>query len=332
MRLCLSNTRSHDAVAPSTQKMARDPTGNHVWSRPLEALEVEYREMAAWYDSFWASYLNQTLERPLNRVLSYLEKIQANNTGESPSNQEESILNSGNLPSSQHYRRGIDISVLDLGCGTGEWLYRLHCRIHGEQVETARRTRGPYQMKFSLYGVEPSTEMLREARKKFEDMSTAEKELSSPIAVQFLQSTAEQIPVDDNSIEILVSTNSFHFFRDKQRAVQEIHRVVKANGIVVVTDWCADYWIVKLYHHIIERFRWIRFPHKYPGPLSTKELCDVFTSFSGGNHSLDTVNDSQGPSKAEGNGGFEIMEVKKYRIRFWALVFWGMQTLVLRKR
>ena len=113
-----------------------------------------------------------------------------------------------------------------------------------------------------------------------------------------------QLPLDDESQDMVVSTNAFHFFRAKERSLQEMKRVLKENGTIIITDWCNDYWLVKLYH-ILERIRWNwRFKDKYPGPLSSLMFIDHFNT-----------------------AGFCNIEHSMYRVRVFSIFFWGMQTI-----
>jgi len=231
-----------------------------------EVLQVEYKNMASCYDSFWKSYTDGTLERPLNEVLKQIDI------------QDVSRL-----------------SLLDVACGTGSFLRRLldilcnrFASIDDEDT-----------LQLQLTGIEPSKEMLEQAHKKFE-----KEEESTPTTIILKQSPAEQLPIDDESQDMVVSTNAFHFFRDKSKSLQEMKRVLKQNGTIIITDWCNDYWIVKLYH-ILERMRWNwRFKDAYPGPVSSFELIDHFKSV-----------------------GFCDIEHSMYRVRVISIFFWGMQTI-----
>ena len=235
-----------------------------------EALKIEYKDMASWYDSFWKSYTDGTLKRPLDEVLKQM------NT-----------------------RDGTKFSLLDAGCGTGSLLRRLldvvlykFASIDDRDCEDT--------LQLQLTGIEPSKEMLEQAHKKFAN----EEESTSTTTIILNQSPAEQLTLDDESQDMVVSTNAFHFFRDKERSLQEMKRVLKQNGTIIIADWCNDYWLVKLYH-LLERIRWNwRFKDKYPGPLSSSKLIDLFNT-----------------------AGFCNIEHSVYRVRVFSIFFWGMQTI-----
>ncbi|WP_051463685.1 class I SAM-dependent methyltransferase [Leptolyngbya sp. PCC 6406] len=103
--------------------------------------------------------------------------------------------------------------ILDLGCGTGTLIQRLlHLTPETEIV-----------------GLDPSAEMLSVARQKL------------PKSVELLVGSADKIPFPNESFDLVISTNAFHYFRHPSQAIQEIKRVLKPNGNLVITDWCDDY-------------------------------------------------------------------------------------------
>ena len=174
---------------------------------------------------------------------------------------------------------------MDIACGTGEFLKRL------------RDSDASPNSKTKWIGVEPCPEMLQQAQQKF-DLK------NDDAMIELHQAPAEYLPVQDHSTDVVVTTNAFHFFRDKKRALHEIKRILRKNGTLVITDWCNDYLIVKLYHWM-ERIRWNwRFEHRYPGPLKRSELYELVNS-----------------------EGFENIEVSSYAVRVFGVFFWGMQTL-----
>jgi ubiquinone/menaquinone biosynthesis C-methylase UbiE len=176
-------------------------------------------------------------------------------------------------------------TVVDVGCGTGEFLRRF-----------VLQNRNNRQSLPKLIGVEPSAAMLEKARDKFDPQHQPQ--------VIFRQAPAEDLPLPNGSVDVVCSTNAFHFFRNKERALLEMFRILKQDtGKLVITDWCNDSYLVKLYH-LLERVRWSRFRHRYPGPLASKELLDLVTA-----------------------AGFVNVSIYTYSVRFWGVVFWGMQTI-----
>jgi ubiquinone/menaquinone biosynthesis C-methylase UbiE len=121
-------------------------------------------------------------------------------------------------------------SVLDVGCGTGAVLAELH-RQH------------PHM---SLAGVDATAEMLTVARAKL------------GAAVDLRHDFAEQLPFPNGVFDLVVSANSFHYFRQPEQALAEMFRVLRPGGQVVITDWCDDYWTCRACNVWL---RWTRRSH-----------------------------------------------------------------------
>lgn len=121
--------------------------------------------------------------------------------------------------------------VLDLGCGTGSLLELIYARFP----------------KASLAGLDPSVEMLSVAREKL------------PASVDFRSGSAERIPFENDSFDVLLSTNAFHYFRRPTQAIQEMIRVLKPQGSLIITDWCHDYLICRICDLFLRRFNQAHF-------------------------------------------------------------------------
>lgn len=103
--------------------------------------------------------------------------------------------------------------VLDVGCGTGELLVRL---------------RAKYPAAF-LAGIDPVAEMLDVAKEKLsgkEDLRLA---------------YADSLPWPSGTFDVVVSCNMFHYITHPVQALQEMARVLRPGGALVLTDWCDDY-------------------------------------------------------------------------------------------
>lgn len=103
--------------------------------------------------------------------------------------------------------------VLDVGCGTGELLTRLAAKY-----PEAR-----------LAGLDPVPEMLKVAGRK----------LSAKVELRV--GWANGLPWPDDSFDIVVSCNMFHYITHPVEAVREMERVLRPGGKMVITDWCDDY-------------------------------------------------------------------------------------------
>lgn len=108
--------------------------------------------------------------------------------------------------------------VLDIGCGTGELLSRLAARYP----------------KARLSGLDPVAEMLAVARGKLSD------------DVDLRVGWANELPWPDNSFDLVVSCNMFHYITHPVSAVREMERVLRPGGRIVITDWCDDYLACRL--------------------------------------------------------------------------------------
>lgn len=110
--------------------------------------------------------------------------------------------------------------VLDLGCGTGALLERI-----------ARHTTDA-----ELVGVDLSRGMVEHARHKLKTVSEFRIE----------QVDAHDLPFDDGSFDAVVCASTFHYFTDPSAVLEEVHRVLRPEGRLVLLDWCRDYWTCRL--------------------------------------------------------------------------------------
>ena len=98
--------------------------------------------------------------------------------------------------------------VLEVGIGSG-----LNLEFYSSEVER-------------VYGVDPSLELQRMARKRL-----------GPIDVEFLSQSAEEpLPLANASIDTVVLTWTLCSIADPQRALQEMKRVLKANGRLIFVE------------------------------------------------------------------------------------------------
>jgi SAM-dependent methyltransferase len=96
--------------------------------------------------------------------------------------------------------------VLDVGAGTG------------------KLTRGLVSLGFDVVAVEPGGPMLEQLR-------TAVPEAEA------LNGSAESVPVPDVSVDAAFAGQAYHWF-DRERAVPELHRVVRpAGGLALLWNW-----------------------------------------------------------------------------------------------
>jgi ubiquinone/menaquinone biosynthesis C-methylase UbiE len=164
--------------------------------------------------------------------------------------------------------------VLDLGCGTGTLIQHL--------LEIAPEA--------EIVGLDSSAEMLNISKQKL------------PASVQLQMSSAESVPFPSNGFDILVSTSALHYFRNPDRAVQEMQRVLKPSGRLILTDWCYDYWTCRGLD------LWLRLR------LRDRAYCRTY-----GTSDLKQMLQA---------GRFEVVAIERYKIDW----LWGMMTATAVKR
>ena len=118
---------------------------------------------------------------------------------------------------------GPDSRVLDVGCGSG-W---------------ASRLLADYAFNGRVTGIDISDEMVRVAREASQNYVNVDYEVAS----------AEQLPFDDTEFTHAFSMESLYYYRNIPKALGEIHRVMKKDGLL-----CA---VVDLYWENEATHQWI---------------------------------------------------------------------------
>ncbi len=98
--------------------------------------------------------------------------------------------------------------VGDLGCGTGQ-LARFLAPFAGKVI-----------------GVDQSEEMLEQARRRLSDRDN----------VEIKQGELEALPVEDGMLDIAILSLVLHYVVDPLRALEEVHRVLRPGGRILVQD------------------------------------------------------------------------------------------------
>ena len=109
-------------------------------------------------------------------------------------------------------------NVLDVGCGTGEILNTIKNRYPA----------------VSLYGIDISEEMLKKAKEKL--LNTAELSLGD----------AECLPYENDYFDLLICSDSFHHYPNPQKAIEELYRVLKPDGHLLITDFWKPFPVRQL--------------------------------------------------------------------------------------
>jgi ubiquinone/menaquinone biosynthesis C-methylase UbiE len=113
-------------------------------------------------------------------------------------------------------------TILDVGCGTGRYLELLN----------------PNNKKF---GIDQSNEMLEIARHKIPD-------------AHFQNASAESLPFDSNSFDLVYSVRVLQHIRNQEKAINEMARVCKPSGTLIIVNY-NSWSLLNVYKHI--RMSWV---------------------------------------------------------------------------
>lgn len=106
-------------------------------------------------------------------------------------------------------------TLLDLGCGTG-WAVR----TAAEMLSGDGR----------FVGIDVSPEMIERAKANAFGMKD----------VEFYRASADKLPLEDSSFDIVICTNSFHHYPDPVKALVEARRVMREQGNMYIVDITRD--------------------------------------------------------------------------------------------
>ena len=109
-------------------------------------------------------------------------------------------------------------SVLDIGCGTGKLLRRA----------------STYWPQAQLIGVDPANGMIEMAKRL------------APNAT-FFTGMAEALPLEDASVDLALSTTSFHHWQDQAAGIREIARVLRPGGYFILVDVSVPGWFTRIF-------------------------------------------------------------------------------------
>lgn len=124
------------------------------------------------------------------------------------------ILNSVSVPR--------DAVIADIGCGTGVFLEIVQKKYSNNH----------------LIGIDPDKQALTIAENRLKRQC---------LKAELIQAFAESLPLPDNSIDICFSTLALHHMPEetKRKALEEMHRILKPNGKVVIADFGkSDSWLI----------------------------------------------------------------------------------------
>ncbi|HEU5374111.1 MAG TPA: class I SAM-dependent methyltransferase [Ktedonobacteraceae bacterium] len=108
--------------------------------------------------------------------------------------------------------------ILDVGCGTGKLLRRA----------------GACWPEAQLIGVDPAEGMIEMAKHL------------TPHAM-FFSGMAEALPLPDASVDLALSTTSFHHWQDQAAGVREIARILRPGGYFLLVDPSVPDWLLRIF-------------------------------------------------------------------------------------
>tara|TARA_B100000767_G_scaffold118248_1_gene112906 strand:- start:585 stop:1331 length:747 start_codon:yes stop_codon:yes gene_type:complete len=111
------------------------------------------------------------------------------------------------------------MKVLEVGCGPGSFAEDL--------------------VGLDVTCLDPSAEMLRVARKRVDSARKARGEEPA----QYVEAIAESIPLPDDTFDRVFCLFSFRDFQDKKKGLEEIFRVLKPGGQLVICDAGKANWL-----------------------------------------------------------------------------------------
>ena len=114
-------------------------------------------------------------------------------------------------------------NILDVGCGTGKLLRRATT----------------YWPEAHLIGIDPANGMIEMAKRL------------TPNAT-FSTGMAEALPLQDTSVDLALSTTSFHHWQDQAAGIREIARVLRPGGCFILVDISFPDWLVRVFR--LKRF------------------------------------------------------------------------------
>jgi len=128
------------------------------------------------------------------------------------------------------------LSILDAGCGTG-W----HCKILSDKGH-------------KVFGIDSSKNQIQQSKK-------------NSVHSSFVIGDILAIPFKDNSFDVTYTINTVHHLssnEDQKKALKEIKRVTKKNGIVIIHEMNTQNPIIKFYlNYIFPRLRSIDEGHEH---------------------------------------------------------------------
>ena len=105
-----------------------------------------------------------------------------------------------------------NLSILDIGCGTGYSLLKISEKTNNS----------------ILSGIDISEEMLKIAKTKTESIKKNK--------IILKKASAEKIPFESNFFDYIICTDALHHFINPQASFNEMSRILKKGGKIIIAD------------------------------------------------------------------------------------------------
>jgi len=104
-----------------------------------------------------------------------------------------------------------DFVAADLGCGSGFFTLPLAKKVK------------------KVYAIDVQKEMLEILEQKIRKQKIRN--------IELMLSKENELPLENESVELLITVNTLHEFGDKERMIKEMHRVLKPTGKALIVDF-----------------------------------------------------------------------------------------------
>jgi len=136
----------------------------------------------------------------------------------------EFLINEIEKIAQENFKNADSVTFADMGCGSGFF-----------SIPLAKRAQNYKNKKFILFALDVSEEMLG----VFNGNLNKEKDINENGSCEIKCLKCEEffIPLENDSVNILLLANVFHEIGDKPEYLKEIRRVLKEGGTFFLLDW-----------------------------------------------------------------------------------------------
>ncbi|SHJ08397.1 Methyltransferase domain-containing protein [Clostridium cavendishii DSM 21758] len=120
--------------------------------------------------------------------------------------------------------QGKELKVLDIGTGLGDFICELQECLPGYS---------------SIIGIDTTESTVNRAKGNFKDKR-----------IEFMCMDGEDLKFQDNSMDIVAISNTLHHLHNKEKVLNEIKRVLKDNGLIIINEMISDNQSEKQLSHV----------------------------------------------------------------------------------